>query len=135
MLGKARDASIAVSVMALAWAMPAATQTKAGQDAPARTASNTAPPAAETRASALADKMTPAEKLRYVHGYFPPMSKDKPADMIPSAGYVPGVPRLGIPTLRESDASLGVANQIEQRKGVAINNPTLFVDGRTVAVK
>ncbi|RZI99528.1 MAG: beta-glucosidase [Brevundimonas sp.] len=38
-------------------------------------------------------------------------------DMIPSAGYVPGVPRLGIPSLRESDASLGVANQVEQRKG------------------
>ena len=72
---------------------------------------------AETRAAALAERMTREEQLRYVHGYFPPMSKDRPADMIPSAGYVPGVPRLGIPTLRESDASLGVANQIEQRKG------------------
>ncbi|KHA63626.1 glycoside hydrolase family 3 protein [Sphingomonas sp. Ant20] len=71
----------------------------------------------DQRAAALADAMTAEEKLRYVHGYFPPMSKDKPADMIPSAGYVPGVPRLRIPTLRESDASLGVANQIEQRKG------------------
>ncbi len=55
---------------------------------------------AETRAAALAERMTREEQLRYVHGYFPPMSKDRPADMIPSAGYVPGVPRLGIPTLR-----------------------------------
>ncbi len=72
---------------------------------------------AADRADALVNAMTKAEKLRYVHGIFPPMAKPKTADMIPSAGYVPGVPRLGIPTLRESDASLGVANQVEQRKG------------------
>jgi beta-glucosidase len=56
-----------------------------------------------------------------VHGYFPPWADRTPgapvAEMIPSAGYVPGIPRLGIPALRESDASLGVANQVEQRKG------------------
>ncbi len=69
------------------------------------------------RADALAKAMTQAEKLAYVHGFFPPMAKPQAPDMIPSAGYVPGVPRLGIPTLRESDASLGVANQVEQRKG------------------
>ena len=72
---------------------------------------------AATRAAALEKAMTRDEKLRYVHGLFPPRTQPAPADMIPSAGYVPGVPRLGIPTLRESDASLGVANQIEQRKG------------------
>ncbi|MET0371880.1 MAG: beta-glucosidase [Sphingobium sp.] len=74
-------------------------------------------PDAADRAASLAVRMTREEQLRYVHGYFPPMSKDRPADMVPSAGYVPGVSRLGIPTLRESDASLGVANQIEQRRG------------------
>ncbi|RZM06509.1 MAG: glycoside hydrolase family 3 protein, partial [Sphingomonas sp.] len=77
---------------------------------------NASLPAAE-RARALVQAMTRAEKLRTVHGLFPPMTKERHADMIPSAGYVPGVPRLGIPTLRESDASLGVANQVEQRKG------------------
>jgi beta-glucosidase len=61
--------------------------------------------------------LTRAEKLRYVRGAFPPMTKERYPDMIPSAGYVPGIARLGIPTLRESDASLGVANQVEQRKG------------------
>ncbi|WP_333574133.1 beta-glucosidase [Sphingomonas sp.] len=73
--------------------------------------------APEARADALVRAMTHAEKLQLVHGLFPPRAKPAPADMIPSAGYVPGIPRLGIPTLRESDASLGVANQVEQRKG------------------
>ncbi|WP_157219866.1 beta-glucosidase [Flavisphingomonas formosensis] len=73
---------------------------------------------ASVRAGSLAAAMTQDEKLVLVHGYFPP--KAKPAQemgMIPSAGHIPGIPRLGIPTLRESDASLGVANQVEQRKG------------------
>ena len=70
-----------------------------------------------TRADALVKQMTLDEKITYLHGLFPPMTKTVPADMIPSAGYVPGVPRLKIPTLRQSDASLGVANQVEQRKG------------------
>jgi beta-glucosidase len=112
MNGTGRQASIAASIAALAVAMPAL-----AQDAPAPAPTAATDTSAKTRADALAEKMTTAEKLRYVFGYFPPMSKDKPTDMIPSAGYVPGVPRLGIPTLRESDASLGVANQIEQRKG------------------
>src|SRR5215472_2266671 len=33
-----------------------------------------------------------------------------PADVPMSAGYVPGVPRLGIPALLMSDASLGITN-------------------------
>lgn len=72
---------------------------------------------AVVRARALVKALTRAEKLRYVRGAFPPMTKERYPDMIPSAGYVPGIARLGIPTLRESDASLGVANQVEQRKG------------------
>jgi len=40
-----------------------------------------------------------------------------PADAIPAAGYVPGVPRLGIPSLRETDASLGVTNPLGTRPG------------------
>ncbi|WP_293881847.1 glycoside hydrolase family 3 protein [Sphingomonas sp.] len=79
-------------------------------------ASGTANP--QARADALVKAMTREEKLRLVHSYFPPLSKVSGAmGMIPSAAHMEGVPRLGIPTLRESDASLGVANQIEQRKG------------------
>ncbi len=92
--------------------------------APALAGAQSTPPAwqntrlaPEARAEALVRAMTHAEKLQLVHGLFPPRASPAPADMIPSAGYVPGIPRLGIPTLRESDASLGVANQVEQRKG------------------
>ncbi|MGN6122892.1 MAG: glycoside hydrolase family 3 protein, partial [Sphingomonas oligoaromativorans] len=75
---------------------------------------------AEARASALVAAMTEDEKLQLVRTWFPPFAQGKPGaptDMVPSAGEMVGVPRLGIPTLRESDASLGVANQVEQRKG------------------
>jgi beta-glucosidase len=70
---------------------------------------------AAARAAALVKAMTFEEKLAYIHGLFPNKIDPRPADMVPSAGYVPGVPRLGIPTLRESDASLGVANQMNLR--------------------
>lgn len=33
-----------------------------------------------------------------------------PAEVAMSAGYTPGVPRLGIPALQSSDASMGVTN-------------------------
>ncbi len=75
---------------------------------------------ADARAHILLKMMTREEKLRLIHGYFPPQAFDKPEapkNMLPSAGVVPGIDRLGFPQLRESDASLGVANQHEQRKG------------------
>ena len=106
-------ALLAGAMSATSFAQTTRPATNAATRAPWR---NVNLPAAE-RARALVKAMTRAEKLRYVRGAFPPMTKERYADMIPSAGYVPGVPRLGIPTLRESDASLGVANQVEQRKG------------------
>jgi beta-glucosidase len=75
---------------------------------------------AEARADTLVRAMTFDEKMQIVRTWFPPLATGKPGaptDMIPSAGEMVGIPRLGIPTLRESDASLGVANQVEQRKG------------------
>lgn len=73
---------------------------------------------ARARATAIVAKMTLDEKIGLVHGLFPPMAKGKTRhELIPSAGHIDGVPRLGVPLLRESDASLGVANQVEQRKG------------------
>jgi beta-glucosidase len=73
------------------------------------------------RAAGLVARMTQAEKIQLVHGWWYPTNgkfdPGFPRDMVPSAGYIAGVPRLGIPTLRETDASLGVANQIEERKG------------------
>ncbi len=73
---------------------------------------------ARLRAVAIVAKMTLDEKIALAHGLFPPFAKGKtPNDLIPSAGHIDGIPRLGIPLIRESDASLGVANQVEQRKG------------------
>ena len=74
--------------------------------------------AARERAAALVARMTLDEKIALVHGLFPPRAAGKTADeLIQAAGHLNGVPRLGIPVVRESDASLGVANQVEQRKG------------------
>ena len=74
--------------------------------------------AARARADAIVARMTMDEKIQLVHGLFPPMAKGKTAnELIPSAGHIDGIPRLGVPLVRESDASLGVANQVEQRKG------------------
>lgn len=73
---------------------------------------------ARARADALVARMTLDEKIGLLHGLFPPMAKGKTAnELIPSAGHIDGIPRLGIPLVRETDASLGVANQVEQRKG------------------
>lgn len=73
---------------------------------------------ARTRAAAIVARMTLDEKLLLVHGLFPPFAANKTREeLIPSAGHVDSIARLGVPTLRETDASLGVANQVEQRKG------------------
>ena len=66
----------------------------------------------DQRAAAALSAMTLDEKLSLVHGIMaiplgPPVTI--PPEAILGAGYVPGVPRLGIPALTESDASLGVA--------------------------
>lgn len=75
--------------------------------------------AAETEA-----KMTDAERFAVIHGFMalkiPGLGQDKsapwPKDVVPGAGYIAGVPRLGIPSLRETDASLGVTNPFGVRK-------------------
>ena len=73
---------------------------------------------ARTRAAGIVARMTLDEKIALVHGLFPPMAAGKSAnELIPSAGHIDPIPRLGVPLVRESDASLGVANQVEQRKG------------------
>ncbi len=71
------------------------------------------------RAALLNAQLTTDERLRMVHGVMAlPFGNFKiPAEAIPAAGYVPGVPRLGIPALTESDASLGVTNPMRIRPG------------------
>jgi beta-glucosidase len=71
------------------------------------------------RAQLALDQMTEQEKLSLVHGVIaaPWGGEPKPAGSIGSAGYVPCVPRLGIPALQETDAELGVANPGDVRPG------------------
>ncbi len=82
------------------------------------TTSATATADARARAAAIVAQMTLDEKIALAHGLFPPMAAGKTSnELIPSAGHIDGIPRLDVPLVRESDASLGVANQVEQRKG------------------
>jgi len=60
--------------------------------------------------------MSQDEQLELVKGLFPSFEKNRPADAIISAGYVPGNARLGIPPLKESDAGMGVANLLNMRR-------------------
>ena len=69
---------------------------------------------ADQRAKLAVKAMTRDEKLRLVFGYF---GTDRdgytaPAQAIQgTAGYIPGIPRLGIPAQWETDAGVGVATQ------------------------
>ncbi|WP_200885680.1 beta-glucosidase [Mycobacterium kyorinense] len=70
----------------------------------------------DARAREVEAQMTDVERfslLRSVMGaseLLPIRDERIPADVPMSAGYVPGVPRLGVPALLMSDASLGVTN-------------------------
>src|ERR1700733_7156183 len=71
------------------------------------------------RAQMALDQMTEQEKLTLVHGVIaePWGGKPRPEGSIGSAGYGPGITRLGIPALQETDAELGVANPGDVRPG------------------
>jgi beta-glucosidase len=68
------------------------------------------------RAQATLAQMTQDEKLTLLKGYFgtdfPPAKFEAPKEARNgSAGYVPGIPRLGIPPQWQADAGIGVATQ------------------------
>lgn len=87
------------------------------------------PESAEARAEAVLAKMTREEKIALLHGPMTALvtASKRPHGLPVSAGYVEGVPRLGIPRLVSSDASLGVSNLLEMRKGdVATALPSGF---------
>ena len=71
---------------------------------------------ADTRAGLVVAAMTQDEKLAMVRGFFgtkaPWMGFDLPKGALPdSAGFVPGIERLGIPAQWQTDAGVGVATQ------------------------
>ncbi len=67
---------------------------------------------AAERAARLVAEMTLDEKISLLHTRFgtPTGGKPAPPDALMSAGVAPGVPRLGIPPLEETDAGLGIAD-------------------------
>jgi beta-glucosidase len=100
-----------VASLALAGFAPAVV----AQDAPVVLAAQTAGTPAE-RSAAMLRQMTLDEKLMLLKGYFgtdfPPAQFEAPAEArAGSAGYVPGIPRLGIPPQWQADAGIGVATQ------------------------
>lgn len=76
-------------------------------------------PDADARAEKTLAQMTDAEKRVLLYsrmlGFIAPAKR--PADITLGAGYVEGIPRLGVPPLVETDASLGVSNLMNLRKG------------------
>jgi beta-glucosidase len=82
---------------------------------------------ADERAAALEARMTDAERLRLLHSTFARpdrTGKPLPEGAIVSASFTPGITRLGIPALRETDASLGVAWVNGQRRDGATALPS-----------
>ncbi len=76
----------------------------------------------DERAKLVIAAMTLDEKIILLHGIMPlALLSDSeitfPEDSIPGAGYIAGIPRLGIPALKETDASLGVTNPLGSRPG------------------
>ncbi len=89
----------------------------------------------DARADLLQAKMTREEQLLLLKGYFgantrltwikPAPKKFQP--LLPgSAGFVPGIARLGIPPLRETDAGAGIGNKTWMRAG---DTATAFPSG------
>lgn len=76
-------------------------------------AESSAPVSPESRAEATVKAMSAEEKVILTHGIMPlpilPQSPKPPEDAIPGAGYIAGIPRLNVPALKETDASLGVS--------------------------
>lgn len=87
--------------------------------------------AARQRADELVAQLTLDEKLSFVVSYFPFISPDAAKHNMPMcSGFTPGVQRLGIPALRISDASLGVAHILSMRgEDVATALPSSLATG------
>lgn len=65
----------------------------------------------DARAATTERQMMPAERTVLLHGIMalPLGPGGLPADAVPGAGFIPGIARLGVPALKETDASLGVS--------------------------
>ncbi|TCQ06365.1 beta-glucosidase [Sphingomonas sp. PP-CC-3A-396] len=92
------------------------------------------PTAADTRAAATERAMQGDERTVLTHGLWAiPLIPNVriPAEAILGAGYVTGIPRLGVPALVETDASLGVSYIANLRKDGATALPSATAMGST----
>ena len=84
--------------------------------------------AAQRRAEATLERMTADEKVILTHGIMALPYRielaDMPAGAVLGAGYVEGIPRLDIPALKETDASLGIGYVSGIRKDGATALPS-----------
>lgn len=106
-----------------------ALMTSAAALALAPVAARAAPPASpDARAEQTLKQLTLDERFDLIRGVMPFQlpKAEQPQGVIFGAGYVKGVPRLGVPPLIESDASLGVANMasVMRRGDVATALPS-----------
>jgi beta-glucosidase len=81
-----------------------------------------APADPDARAAAVEAQMTDDERFHMLHSHLPlKIEHGKPSKLIPGVpitpGFVRGIPRLNIPDIVETDASLGVVNPFELREG------------------
>ena len=63
---------------------------------------------ADARVAALLAALTLDDKISLVRGGMPGVMGPSPADPLGEVGYLPGIPRLGIPPLRLTDGPAGV---------------------------
>lgn len=87
----------------------------------------------DQRAAATERQMSDAERVTLTHGglALPFGTITVPKDVPLGAGYVAGVPRLGVPALTETDAELGVAYIGGIRKDGATALPSGLAMGAT----
>ncbi|CAL4868747.1 Thermostable beta-glucosidase B [Asticcacaulis sp. MM231] len=144
LLGKlATTTALAGALIALTALVPVAANAQLTNNAPGAAAAKTDVPtdqpwmntklSAEARADLILKEMTLAEKLQLTFGYFSTDNKWQitplknyvyPKDGRPfSAGFVPGIPRLGIPNQWQSDAGVGVATQTVPKESVTAEFP------------
>ncbi len=71
-------------------------------------ASQGTPPRRDAAIEHLIAAMTRDEKISMVRGGFPGVMGPSPTDPMGEVGYMPGVPRLGIPAMRLTDGPAGV---------------------------
>lgn len=79
---------------------------------------------ADRRADLIVAAMTDDEKFRLIRSEFGQKSEkfEQPEGALGGAGYIPAIPRLGLPAIQETDASLGVTRTGSDGKG-AISLP------------